>query len=81
LYEPRIFFALLLIAAMGILGTALASQYFGGLQPCPLCLWQRYPYVVVIWLAGIGFGLAGYATLTVRARTLCTIAYLAALAL
>jgi disulfide bond formation protein DsbB len=81
LYEPRTFFALLLIAAMGILGTALASQYFGGLQPCPLCLWQRYPYVVVIGLAGIGFGLSGNATLAARATVLPTIAFLAALAL
>lgn len=33
----------LLIAAASIL-TALASQYLGGLQPCELCLEQRYAY-------------------------------------
>ena len=56
--QPRPLFAVLLAAAVAILGTALASQYLGGLQPCELCLWQRYPYAVVIGLAGIGFGLA-----------------------
>lgn len=57
--QPRPLFAVLLAAAVAILGTALASQYLGGLQPCELCLWQRYPYAIVIGLAGIGFGLAG----------------------
>ncbi|MGE0652600.1 MAG: disulfide bond formation protein B, partial [Alphaproteobacteria bacterium] len=57
--QPRPLFAVLLAAAAAILGTALASQYLGGLQPCELCLWQRYPYAVVIGLSGIGFGLAG----------------------
>lgn len=57
--QPRPLFAVLLAAAVAILGTALASQYLGGLAPCELCLWQRYPYAIVIGLAGIGFGLAG----------------------
>lgn len=36
-----------------ILAAALASQYFGGLQPCELCIWQRWPYVgaIVVGLA------------------------------
>jgi disulfide bond formation protein DsbB len=55
---PRVVFAALLGAAVAILGTALASQYLGGLKPCVLCLWQRYPYAVVIGLAGTGVGLS-----------------------
>ncbi|MBM3572616.1 MAG: disulfide bond formation protein B, partial [Alphaproteobacteria bacterium] len=39
-----------LLASVAILGTALASQYWGGLGPCVLCLYQRYPYGVVIGL-------------------------------
>ncbi len=31
---------------------ALAFQYLGGLAPCELCLWQRYPHVVAI-VAGV----------------------------
>lgn len=58
LTQPRAAFALLLAAAVAILGTALASQYIGGLDPCVLCLWQRYPYALVIGLAGAGLGLA-----------------------
>jgi disulfide bond formation protein DsbB len=58
LFTPRIAFALLLAAAVVVLGTALASEYLGGLRPCVLCLWQRYPYAAVIGLAGVGFGLA-----------------------
>ena len=38
---------LVLAASIAVLGSALISQYWGGLQPCVLCLYQRYPY----WLA------------------------------
>ncbi len=31
---------------------ALGSQYIGGLAPCEMCYWQRWPH----W-AGLGFGL------------------------
>ncbi|MGK9170977.1 disulfide bond formation protein B [Inquilinus limosus] len=41
-----------LTAALGIvvLGTVLASQYLGGLQPCELCLYQRWPWGAAIVL-------------------------------
>ncbi|HEY4135989.1 MAG TPA: disulfide bond formation protein B, partial [Alphaproteobacteria bacterium] len=44
----------LLVASIAILGAAFAFQFIGGLHPCVLCLWQRYPYGVIIGLAGIG---------------------------
>jgi disulfide bond formation protein DsbB len=42
-----------LTAALGVvvLGTVLASQYLGGLQPCELCLYQRWPWAAAIVLA------------------------------
>jgi disulfide bond formation protein DsbB len=42
----------LFLIAVGVvsLGVALASQYLGGLAPCPLCIYQRYPYGVVVGL-------------------------------
>jgi disulfide bond formation protein DsbB len=42
----------LFLIAVGVLslGAAFASQYIGGLQPCVLCIYQRYPYGVVIAL-------------------------------
>lgn len=66
---------ILLMASIAILGTALASQYLGGLHPCVLCLYQRLPYVAVIVIAGVAFflppglravavALAGFALLT-----------------
>jgi disulfide bond formation protein DsbB len=33
----------------------LALQYFAGLEPCPLCIWQRYPHLVVVALGLIGW--------------------------
>ena len=43
--------AAILAASALILGTALASQYAGGLAPCELCLWQRWPYAAAIGLS------------------------------
>lgn len=41
--------------AAAALGMALISQYKFGLEPCILCLIQRYPYGIVIALGLIGF--------------------------
>ncbi|HEX3501750.1 MAG TPA: disulfide bond formation protein B [Stellaceae bacterium] len=46
--SPRVFVTLLLAASAAIVGGALLSQYVGGLQPCELCLYQRWPYYAVI---------------------------------
>ena len=57
-FEARLVFLAVLATSVLILGGAFAFQFLGGLQPCELCLWQRYPYAITIGLAGIGFGLA-----------------------
>lgn len=41
----------LIAASAAILLAALGFQYLGGLQPCVLCIWQRWPYVAAILLA------------------------------
>lgn len=41
--------AVALLAGLA-LGTALASEYWGGLVPCALCLLERWPYRVAIGL-------------------------------
>lgn len=64
--------ALLLPAAL--LGGALGSQYLGGLAPCEMCYWQRYPHAVAIVLAGLAF--TGPAQ-SARARMLTLLAALA----
>lgn len=52
---------LILIAAGGSAGLLLAVfgfQYLGGLLPCTLCLWQRWPHAaaVILGAAGLRFG-------------------------
>ncbi len=34
-----------------LLGGALASQYAGGLYPCEMCHWQRWPHAAAILLS------------------------------
>jgi disulfide bond formation protein DsbB len=33
-----------------LLLAALAFQYLGGLAPCPLCIWQRWPHAIALAL-------------------------------
>jgi disulfide bond formation protein DsbB len=42
---------LALLVPAGLLGGALGSQYIGGLYPCEMCYWQRWPHAVAILLA------------------------------
>ena len=52
---PRSVSLLLAVAGVAILAAVLAFQYLGGAAPCQLCIWQRYPYGVLIVLGVIGF--------------------------
>ena len=57
-FIPPIGHQLGLIIAGGIstalLGGAFLFQYVGGLEPCSLCIWQRWPHLAVIVAAFIG---------------------------
>ena len=33
----------------------MGSQYLGGLHPCEMCYWQRWPHAVAILLAALAF--------------------------
>ena len=44
----RAFAGCVLAASAAVLGTALLSQYWGGLAPCELCLLQRWPWTAAI---------------------------------
>ena len=48
---------LLLLGSIAPLLVAFASQYLGGLQPCTLCIWQRYGYGGAIALGVITLAL------------------------
>lgn len=40
-----------ILAPSLLLGGALVSQYIGGLYPCEMCMWQRWPHLVAIFFA------------------------------
>ena len=44
LQRPWLLPALLATAGFGSIALALAAQYWGGLQPCVLCIYQRYAH-------------------------------------
>ena len=46
---------LALLVPAGLLGGALFSQYVGGLYPCEMCYWQRWPHGAAIILAAGAF--------------------------
>ena len=48
---------IVLMASIAILAAVFTSQYGFGLRPCELCLIQRVPYGVAIFLALLGLGL------------------------
>ncbi|MCK6449515.1 MAG: disulfide bond formation protein B [Alphaproteobacteria bacterium] len=53
--------ALVLLGSAAVVGTAVASQYLGGLEPCVLCYYQRYPWYAVIALMLAALVLGGRA--------------------
>jgi disulfide bond formation protein DsbB len=65
----RVFAGFVLVASAIVLGTALLSQYWGGVAPCELCLVQRWPWAaaivisLVVVLVGERAGLAWVALL------------------
>ena len=52
---PPIAALLLALASAAILLAVLALQYLGDLPPCPLCVWQRWPYVALVAVGLIGW--------------------------
>jgi disulfide bond formation protein DsbB len=47
----RRFAGAVLAASIAVLGAALLSQYWGGLDPCELCLLERWPWWIAIAIA------------------------------
>ena len=47
--------ALALIIPGALMAGALGSQYVGGLVPCEMCVWQRWPHYSAIGLAVLVF--------------------------
>lgn len=48
--------SLTVVATLGsaaLLAGAFAFQYIGGLAPCQLCLWQRWPHAAAVLIGGV----------------------------
>ena len=67
---------LALIVPAALLAGALGSQYLGGLHPCEMCHWQRWPHYAAVALALIAYLMRGSAD---RGRSFVWLAALAIL--
>ncbi|MFT4961773.1 MAG: disulfide bond formation protein DsbB [Paracoccaceae bacterium] len=47
--------------SLALLLGALAFQYIGGMAPCKLCIWQRYPHALAIAIGAIALKVPGRA--------------------
>ena len=70
---PAVARLIALLLPLALLGGALGSQYLGGLHPCEMCYWQRWPHGAAIVLAALAFT----APAGSRSRTLTLLAALA----
>ena len=51
--------AALAAGSLAALAVAFGFQHLGGLEPCPLCIWQRWPHVATALLAAVSLVLPG----------------------
>ena len=72
---------LLLFAASAlVVGSAWASQLWGRLLPCELCLYERWPYYAVLALGAVALA-AGRRDVSAVALALASLAFIAGTAL
>jgi len=64
-----------ILTPTALLGGAIAFQYLGGLAPCEMCYWQRWPHLLAIFLA------LGAIALRSRSELSATLTALAAFAI
>jgi disulfide bond formation protein DsbB len=50
---------LALLVPLSLLAGAYGSQYLGGLYPCEMCYWQRWPHFAALALALAAFAMRG----------------------
>ncbi len=53
---------LVMLAAAGsaaLLAGAFAFQYIGGMAPCAMCIWQRWPHLAAVIIGVLAIAIAG----------------------
>ena len=45
---PRVFYLLLFLGSSSLLGFGYYLQFYKGIEPCPLCMFQRFAYMAII---------------------------------
>ena len=56
--EPHHAPIVILAASLAVLAGAFAFQYLGGIEPCVLCIYQRFAYGATIALSAVALGFA-----------------------
>jgi disulfide bond formation protein DsbB len=74
--QPRLAPLLLLIAAAAVVSGAWGFELLGGLAPCELCLYERWPYYAVIAVALLAL-VAGQRGTTQALLTFAALVFLA----
>lgn len=70
-----------LVAAIGslaLLAGAFAFEHLGGLAPCKLCLWQRWPHALAVLAGGLVLAWRGWPPLALGAGLMAASAALGA---
>ena len=52
-YAPRRVFALISLLCVAMLGYGMVLQHVVGLEPCPMCIVQRYALILVVLVAAV----------------------------
>ncbi len=52
--SPRIFYSIIFAICASLLGFGLYLEHAVGLEPCPLCIFQRVAYIVIAVISLIG---------------------------
>jgi len=72
-FTPQRWLALIALSGIGMLAFGLYLQHVVGLNPCPMCIVQRYALIGVVVLGVVGWRLRGWG-LTVSALLLALVA-------
>lgn len=62
--QPLLSFGFIALISFISLATAFISEGFFGLEPCNLCIYQRYPFAIAIALGLIGMGMRNNKTIS-----------------